>query len=72
MAQYAIDSLPIRHLINEKGIGAEVRPVIVSGILLVTRRSAIGVFFYLFLVTVPEIFVRVNLAQSFSRFQSGA
>ena len=32
MAQYAIDSLPILHFINEKGTGAEVRPTIVSGI----------------------------------------
>ena len=72
MAQYAIDSLPIRHFINEKGTGAEVRPAIVSGMLLVTRRSTIGAFFYLSPVTVPEVFARVNLAQSFSRFQSGA
>ena len=72
MALYAIDSPPIRHFINEKGTGAEVRPQLFLGLLLVTRRSAIGAFFYLSLVTVPEVFARVNLAQSFSRFQSGA
>ena len=32
MAQHAIDSPPIRHFINKKGTGAEVRPAIVSGI----------------------------------------
>ena len=72
MAQYAIDSLPIRHCMNEKGTGAEVRPQLFLGLLLVTRRSAIGALFYLSPVTVPEVFARVNLAQSFSRFQSGA
>ena len=68
MAQYAIDSPPIRHCMNEKGTGAEVRQQLFLGLLLVTRRSAIGAFFYLSPVTVPEVFARVNLAQSFSRF----
>ena len=56
MALYAIDSPPIRHFINEKGTGAEVRPQLFLGLLLVTGRSAIGAFFYLSPVTVPEVF----------------
>ena len=45
------------------------RRAIVSGIVSGTRRSAIGQFFNLSLVTVPEIFAIVNSAQSPSRFQ---
>ena len=54
----------IRHLINSKGTGAEICLAIVSG----TRRSAIGQFFSLSLVTVPEVFSKVKLTQSLFRF----
>ena len=50
----------IRHFINSKGTGAELCLAIVSG----TRRSAIGQFFSLSLVTVPEVFSKVKLTQS--------
>ena len=51
----------ICHFRNERGTGAEMRPAFFLGSLLETRRSAIGQFFYLSLVTVPEVFV--NSAQ---------
>ena len=54
----------IRHLINSKGTGAKICLAIVSG----TRRSAIGQFFSLSLVTVPEVFSKVKLTQSLFRF----
>ena len=42
-------------------------PEIVSGSLLVTRRSAIGQFFPS-LITVPKVFAKVNSPQFCSRF----
>ena len=57
---------------NRVGTGAEMRPAIVSGILLVTCQSAIGQFiFCLSPVTVPEAFAEVNSVQTPSRFHSG-
>ena len=60
----------IRPFRNEKGTGAEMHPTIVSGI--VTRyRSAIGQFFSLSLVTVPQVFAKVNSTQFPSFFCRG-
>ena len=53
----------IRLYRNDKGTGAEMRPVIASGIVTRTRRSATGQFFSLSLVTVPEVFANVNSFQ---------
>ena len=47
-----------RHLRKEKGTGAEMFFAIVS-----ICRSTIGQFFSLSLVTVPEVFAKVNSAQ---------
>ena len=41
------------------------------GLLLGTRRSAIGQFFFVPLATVPEGFAKANSTQSTSRFLSG-
>ena len=52
----------------EKGTGAEMRPAIVSGI--VTGDVSVSywpIFFSPSLATVPEVFVKVNSAQSRSR-----
>ena len=43
-------------------------PQLFLGLLLGTRRSAIGQFFSLSFVTVPEVFAKVNSAQSSFRF----
>ena len=51
----------IGHFSNEGGTGAEMRPAFASGILNGTRQSAIG-HFSLSLVTVPEVFAKVNSA----------
>lgn len=63
------DEFVVHHIRTEKGTGAKMRRAIVFGIVSGTRRSAIGQFFNLSLVTVPEIFAIVNSAQSPSRFQ---
>ena len=44
------------------------RPAIVSGVATWNARSAIGQFFSLYLVTVPEVFAKVNSAQLPFRF----
>ena len=44
------------------------RPAIVSGMVTWNARSAIGQFFSLYLVTVPEVFAKVNSAQLPFRF----
>ena len=46
-------------------------PAIVSGIVTWDAPSAIGQLFSLYLVTVPEVFAKVNSAQFPSQFQSG-
>ena len=59
----------ILHLRNEKGTGVKMRPAIVSvASLLRTHQSAIGQLFSLCLVTVPEVFAKVNSVQCPSRF----
>ena len=45
------------------------RPAIVSGMVTWSARSAIGQFFSLYLVTVPEVFAKVNSAQLPFRFR---
>ena len=44
------------------------RPATVSGMVTWNARSAIGQFFSLYLVTVPEVFAKVNSAQLPFRF----
>ena len=44
------------------------RPAIVSGMVAWNARSAIGQFFSMYLVTVPEVFAKVNSAQLPFRF----
>ena len=60
-------SAPVRHLRNEKGLEPKCVPQMFLGLLLGTRRSAIGQFF-----PVPsnrsKVFAKVNLAQLPSRF----
>ena len=58
----------IRRLRNEKATGAEMRPAIVCGI--VTGESPVSYWpiLSLFLVTVPEIFAKVNSTQLPYRF----
>ena len=58
----------IHHFRNKKGTGAEMSPAIVCGIVLGTRRSAIGRFFCLSLVTIPDVFAKINSTQSTSPF----
>ena len=59
---YATLKKPVRYFRTEKGTGAEMRPAIFSGI--VTG----NVPFFLSLITVPEVFAKVNSAQIPSRF----
>ena len=47
---------------------SQMRPAIVSGMVTWNARSAIGQFFPLYLVTVPEVFAKVNSAQLPFRF----
>ena len=56
-------SSPIRHLRNEKVIGAEMLPAITLST--VTRDSLVSYWpiFFLSLVTVPNVFPKVNSAQ---------
>ena len=62
-----LDVLPNRHFRNEKGTGAEFVWQLFLGSLRGTRWSAIGQFFSLSLVTVPQIFANVNLTQRHSK-----
>ena len=48
---------------SEKELEPKCLPQLFLGSLLVTRRSAIGQFFFLSLVTVPEVFAWVNSAR---------
>ena len=61
-------SLGIRHVRIEKGTGAEMRPAMVPGI--VTKDALVSYWpiFFLFLVTDPEVFARVNSAQFLSEW----
>ena len=58
--------LPIRHFGNERGTGTEMRPTIVSGI--VTGDASLAKFFFTSLVTVPDVFAKVNSFQFTSHF----
>ena len=51
-----------------RGLVLKCVPRLFLGSLLVTRRSAIGQFFSLHLVTTPEVFAKINSAQFPSRF----
>ena len=51
------EAKPLRYFTNEKGTGT---PQWLLGSLLATRRSAIGQFVSLSLVTVPLVFSQVN------------
>ena len=53
---------------NEKGIGTEMHPAIVSGIVTGYPLVSYWPIFFLFLVTVPEVFGQVNWAQFPPRF----
>ena len=59
------------HVKNGKGTGAEMRPAIVSGIVPDNALVSYWSIFSLSLVTVPEVFVKVNSVQSPSCFLSG-
>ena len=54
----------IRHLRNEEGTGADMRPAIISGIVTMDAPAD----FCPSLVTVPEVFAKINSAQFPSRF----
>lgn len=56
-------SLRIRHCINEQRTRAEIHPQVFLGLLVWKSRSAIGQFFSLSLVTVPEVLTRVKSSQ---------
>ena len=58
----------ILHLRKEKGTGVKMCPAIVSGF--VTEHAPVNYWsiFFLCLVTVPEVFAKVNSAQFPSRF----
>ena len=57
-----------RHFRNEKGTGVEVLLAIISGIVTGDALVSYWLIFFLFLVTVPEVFAKVNSAQVLSRF----
>ena len=65
-------SVVIRLFTNEKGIlfGKKLNPRLFQGLLLGSRRSAIGQSFSLSLVTIPELFAKVNSAEFPSSFVS--
>ena len=66
-----LPGVPHFHVKNEKGTGAEMRPAIVSGIVPDNALVSYWSIFSLSLLTVPEVFVKVNSAQSPSCFLSG-
>ena len=66
-----LPGVPHLHVKNGKGTGAEMRPAIVSGIVPDNALVSYWSIFSLSLVTVPEVFVKVNSAQSPSCFLSG-
>ena len=53
---------------NEKGTGVEMLLAIISGIVTYDALVSYWLIFFLFLVTVPEVFAKVNSAQVLSRF----
>ena len=55
----------IRQFINEKRTGTEFVPQLILGWLLWTRQWAIGQLVFLTLITVPDVFAKVNSAQFF-------
>ena len=57
-----------RHFRNEKGTGVEMLLAIISGIVTDDMLVSYWLIFFLFLVTVPEVFTKVNSAQVLSRF----
>ena len=59
--------IEISHFRNEKGTAAEMRPTIVSGIVYWERAGQLLAIFSLSLVTIPEVFAKVNSTQ-FPRF----
>ena len=61
----------IGHFRNEKRTGAEMRPEIASGIVTGHVPVSYWLIFYPVLVTVPEVFAKVNLSQFLSRLFSG-
>ena len=66
-----LPGVPHLHVKNGKGTGAEMRPAIVSGIVPDNALVSYWSIFSLSLLTVPEVFVKVNSAQSPSCFLSG-
>ena len=69
----ALPRLPLythvsRHFVNEKGTGAEICPAVVFGI--VTGNAPVSYWSILnpFIVTVPNVFAKVNSVQFPSRF----
>ena len=58
-----IKTLAIRYFRNEKGTGAEISPAIVSGIVTGDASVSYWPIFTLYLVTVPELFAKVNSAE---------
>ena len=58
----------IPHFWSGKGTGAEMRPAVVSGIVTGGASVSYWPIFSLFLVTVPEVFAKVNSAQFRSCF----
>ena len=61
----------IHHFRNEKGTGAEMRPAIVSGIVIGDALVSYWLVFLPFPVTVPDFFAKNNSTQFPSRFYSG-
>ena len=57
-----------RHFRNEKGTGVEMLLAITYGIVTDNALVSCWLIFFLFLVTVPEVFAKVNSAQVLSRF----
>ena len=63
---------PIRHLINEKGTGADrMRPAIVSGIVTGNAPVSHWPIFFPSVVRVPEVFSKIDSTQFPSRFLTG-
>ena len=57
-----------RHFRNEKGTGVEMLLAIISEIVTDDALVSYWLIFFLFLVTVLEVFAKVNSAQVLSRF----
>ena len=61
----------IRHFRSESGTEAELRPAIVFGIGTGDSPVSYWPIFFLFPVTLPEVFAKVNSSQIPSRFWNG-